>query len=225
MRDALIVFAKIPSPNKVKTRLTTLLTPEDSANLYEAFLLDALDLYVQLPADVRLYLSPPAVELPAYFQREDISIHWQSGDGLGPRMAHAFAETFLKNYERIVIIGTDHPTLPMAYIEEAFGLLEESLSISIGPSDDGGYYLLGMNEFYPQLFRDMEYSHSRVFQDTLDRASETGAQLNVLPLWYDVDTPDTLVRLARDLKEADALLVRTRSFIQYLGEHYKVLHV
>ena len=207
---ALIVFAKLPKPGQVKTRLTTLLSPEESASLYEAFLKDALECYLTLDVDIRLYFGPADKEVPEDLQPEGITVHWQKGDGLGARMAAAFAETFVAGYQQAVIIGTDHPTLPQAFLELAFQSLEEPKSITIGPSDDGGYYLLGMNSFYPQVFQDMTYSHGEVFAQTLEKAGDTGAGVHILPEWYDVDDPETLKRLAQDLTDSNLPLPRTR---------------
>ena len=218
--DALIVFAKVPEPGKVKTRLTTLLTPESAASLYEAFLLDALDAYCAFSVDVRLYFTVPPAQVPEQYKLPGLRVFEQKGEGLGSRMATAFAETFVEGYQRAVIIGTDHPTLPDSFIEQAFSLLEKPYSISIGPSEDGGYYLLGMNEFYPQLFQNMAYSHDQVFNDTLKKAGQLPAELNVLPVWYDVDTPETLEKLVRELSTSLPGLPRTRECIRMLSDEY-----
>ena len=196
---ALIVFAKYPVPGKVKTRLIPALGAEGAAQLYTAFLHDAIQQYRTLDVDIRLYLDPPARSLHQAIDLDGITVHHQQGAGLGARMLHAFLESFAVGYESLVIIGTDHPTLPSAFVEQAFVLLRERRQISIGPSEDGGYYLLGMNDFYPLLFEDMTYSHADVFMDTLERAAECQAQVNILPTWYDVDTPAELARLRTDL--------------------------
>lgn len=222
-KSALIVFAKIPEPNKVKTRLTTLLSPEWAASLYEAFLLDALDMYSGLDVDLRLYFSSPVKDVPDRFHRASVSIHEQKGKGLGERMASAFVETFVSGYEEAVIIGTDHPTLPVVFLEQSFALLQEKYSIVIGASDDGGYYLLGMNEFYSVLFKDMTYSHDEVFTQTLERAKKTNGNIHVMPKWYDVDTPDELKRLIRDIDDVPSPLVRTRGAIAHLIVEYPSL--
>ena len=203
MKDALIVFAKAPVPGEVKTRLTSVLTEKEAARLYAAFLCDALDQYAALEADVRLYWGSPLDAVPSDLVPTDVQMFEQQGEGLGARMQRAFLETFAAGYERVVIIGTDHPTLPSAFVEEAFRALHEPLSVAIGPSEDGGYYLLGMNEFYPQLFAGMQYSHADVFKETLARAEKTSSALTVLPPWYDVDTPEALRRLRADLEAPD----------------------
>lgn len=222
-RNALIVFAKRPKAGEVKTRLTSLLTPEEAAQLYKAFLRDALEQYSDLDVDVRLYLSPTEHDEPLAWVSDTIVQKTQVGSDLGARMQHAFLESFAAGYERLVIIGTDHPTLPSAFIEHAFNGLTKPLSISIGPSEDGGFYLLGMNDFYGVLFRDMTYSHDGVFAQTMERASQTRAQLTILPIWYDVDTPDALHRLWLDLKSIEEGRIHTRAVIQGLVQTYPEL--
>ena len=146
-----------------------MLSEEEAAQLYEAFLRDALTQSQEMEIAVRLYLSPPGTTLPDDLMPSGVEVFEQRGEGLGARMMHAFVESFAAGYERLVIIGTDHPTLPTAFIEQAFEALSDPMSLSIGPSEDGGYYLLGMNDYYPQLFRDMVYSHDGVFAQTLER--------------------------------------------------------
>lgn len=217
---ALIVFAKVPTPGTVKTRLTTLLSEIDAARLYEAFLRDALDAYGTLGVAVRLYLGPSPDDLPTGLVPDGVTLHQQRGEGLGQRMLHAFVETFVAGHERAVVIGTDHPTLPLAFVEQAFEELSAPLATVIGPSDDGGYYLLGMNEVYSGLFEGMDYSHPEVFADTLQRAHATNASISILPTWYDVDTPDALTRLADDLERAPGGAPRTREVVAMLQQKY-----
>ena len=222
-KEALIVFAKVPKPNEVKTRLTTMISPESAAQLYEAFLLDAIEAYAALPVAVRLYFSAPPAEVPGQFQPQTATLHEQKGNGLGERMATAFAETFVEGFAKAVIIGTDHPTLPLEFIEHAFLTLNDSYSVVIGPSEDGGYYALGMNEFYPELFRDMAYSHEDVFAQTVQRAETTSATLHVLPRWYDVDTPEALTRLLNEIDGSELSLVRTRQVLNDIATQYPAL--
>ncbi|NBB85205.1 MAG: DUF2064 domain-containing protein [Bacteroidetes bacterium] len=217
--DALIVFAKPPTPGRVKTRLTPALTEETAAALYAAFLKDALLQYGPLPMDVRLYLGNAAPAVEAWAQEQtDADVHYQHGPGLGKRMARAFVESFAAGYERLVIIGTDHPTLPTPFIAQAFERLDTPRAVTLGPSTDGGYYLLGMNDYFPELFHEMTYSHGEVFSETLARAHNAGAQITILPSWYDVDEPTDLQRLTADLaSQPPAEAPHTRAQLEALS--------
>lgn len=213
MNDILLVFAKVPRPGEVKTRLIPFLTPREAARLYDAFLQDALALYARLEADVRLYLAPPLPDDGLGDVPDRISVHEQRGEGLGPRMAHAFEAAFQDGGDRVAVVGTDHPTLPLSYLRQGFKVMDTERAVCIGPSDDGGFYLLGMSAFYPQLFANMTYSHGDVFTDTLARIGATDAQLTVLPQWYDVDTPEALERMLEDLEDSTIQAPSTRAVV------------
>ncbi len=215
MNAALIVFAKVPRPGEVKTRLTPVLTPSEAAQLYEAFLRDALRLYAELEVHVRLYLAPPLPDEPLFQGDGPDATFAQEGEGLGERMKNAFRATFDDDYDQACIVGTDHPTLPLPFVRQSFAALEAPRSVCIGPSEDGGFYLLGMNAFYPQLFEGMSYSHDSVFTNTLARVGTTDARLTVVPRWYDVDTPAMLERMVADLDENERA-PHTRKMIDQL---------
>ncbi|MCY3488249.1 MAG: TIGR04282 family arsenosugar biosynthesis glycosyltransferase [Bacteroidetes bacterium] len=211
---ALIVFARSLKSGQVKSRLTKLISAQEATDLYRMFLMDSLKQYASLNVAVRLYMSdgiPP--DIPVY----GAVIRQQCGKGLGERMRHAFQETTAAGYRQMVIIGTDHPTLPDAFIQDAFRALSDSSSICIGPTEDGGYYLLGMNPFIDGLFDDMIYSRPDVFELTLTRAYQSGANVVQLPKWYDVDTPDDLRRLA---SEEEAVPINTLKIVKQLKAKY-----
>lgn len=191
----LVVFAKVPVAGGVKTRLVPPLTADDAADLYRAFLTDALAAFAGLGVAVRLYLPPSRDAMPAGVVPADVSLHAQRGDGLGARMDAALTETLGAGYGRAVVIGTDHPTLPLAFVAEAFEALAQPGTVAIGPSDDGGFTLLGLDRPRPALF-EMTYSHAGVFAETLARAD--GASVHVLPVWYDVDDAAGLARLVAE---------------------------
>lgn len=201
----------------MKTRLAPALTEQEAAGLYEAFLRDSLEAYATLPVDLRVYLpesdAPPAGLLPP-----GAALCRQRGEGLGQRLLGACVETFRAGYERLVVIGTDHPTLPLAFVQLALDELVEPLRVVLGPTEDGGFYLIGMNDLLPSLFVGMTYSHDAVFEQTLARAAASHARPVVLPAWYDVDRPTDLARLAADLA-ADSTIPapRTRELMANLG--------
>lgn len=216
MNNVLLVFAKAPVAGRVKTRLTALLSEDEAAALYQAFLQDALAQYATLGADVRLCVAPPAEAFPQALVPEGVMLREQAGSGLGARMKNALRDAFASGYARAVVIGTDHPTLPPRFVEKAFTALEEPPAVSIGPSVDGGYYLLGMSALFPQLFDGMAYSHAGVFEETRRRIGKTPARCTVLPRWYDVDTPAALIRLVRDLACSRGEAPRTRAVVARL---------
>ena len=220
----LLVFAKVPRPGRVKTRLTPTLTPEAAARLYDAFLRDALDVYAAQasggdplglgePVAVRLYLD---IDPPPGLAPEAVHVSLQQGEGLGGKMAGAFAQAFAAGHERVVVVGTDHPTLPPALLGEAFRQLREPLACVVAPSDDGGYVFLGLNDLVPDVF-EMDYSHEHVFEDTLERASRNSLTPIVLPGHYDVDDGDDLARLVAEWHGGASLGPRTAAQLERLA--------
>ena len=217
MDTALLVFAKVPRPGEVKTRLTPALSAAEAARLYTAFLRDTLRQVLRLDAKVRLYLAPPLPNGELDAVPSGVDVHVQTGDGLGARMEQAFRETLGDGYGRVLVMGSDHPTLPRSFLRRADQALQDSGSLCIGPTKDGGFYLLGMSAFYPQLFDDMSYSHPKVCADTLARAGRTEADVAVLPPWYDVDRPRDLGQLLMDLDDRPADAPNTRRVADRLG--------
>jgi len=217
-----MVFAKYPEPGKVKTRLTKMTTAEESAEFFEACLLDSLDRYLALDeTDVLLFMAGEDKHDFVSKIPDGISILTQEGEGLGARMSKAFDDAFNLLYKRVCIIGTDHPTLPADYLSLAFKHLEREQAVIIGPSEDGGYYLLGMNRPIPRLFEDMTYSHSEVYKETVSRIREDSVRaLEALPYWYDVDEPNDLKRLSNDLKSSKLALPRVRKVVKKLSIKY-----
>ena len=193
---SLVVMAKAPIAGQVKTRLCPPLDRTDAAALAEAFLLDALDQYAALlDIDVRLYLAGSWALSDTALR--GASVHAQRGDGLKERLTHACEEVAALGFRQIVVIGADHPTLPTEYVAEAFAHLQAPQSAVIGPTEDGGFYLLGMNPYQPVAFDD-GFSHSKVYRNALRRLEKGWEQVYTLPPWYDVDRPEDLHRLIQD---------------------------
>ncbi|MFQ5685190.1 MAG: TIGR04282 family arsenosugar biosynthesis glycosyltransferase, partial [Candidatus Scalindua sp.] len=184
MSTCLIIFAKSPVPGKVKTRLTSHITPTKAAELYEAFIADTISSALKLKCRrITVAYSPGYAEKT--FQRlcgHSVDYLPQKGYNLGERMKNAFKHSFDKGFKRTVIIGTDSPTLPLSYIREAFDVLKE-VPVTIGPTFDGGYYLIGLSEKDNALFDNIEWSTSSVFSRTLERLKIANKQLCILPPW------------------------------------------
>ena len=223
-RAALIVMARDPAAGPVKTRLQPAIPEAESTRLYRAFLADALRQFASLDVAVRVYVAdtaqPRGLDVPLH----GASLHGQRGSTLDRRMDAAFIDSSDAGYERLVIIGTDHPTLPTRYIRQAFSALGRSGSAVLGPCADGGFYLLGMNPYLEDLVLGRKYSHERVFEETLARARRLERRVTVLDGWYDVDTPADLIRLAEDLERAEADAPETRRVVADLARTYLRSH-
>lgn len=197
MKKALIIFAKQPFPGLVKTRLTPPLSPDQAAELYRCMLGDTLAKVAELPATDRLLFYEEHQGAAAYFRQTATGcrLYPQWGDDLGGRMANAFGLAFAEGYQTAVIIGTDSPDLPLSFIAAAFRKLEQTRVEAVyGPSEDGGYYLLGLKQVYTELFRDIPWGSDGVLEKSLARAVGAGILTELLPSWYDVDTATDLQR-------------------------------
>lgn len=190
---SLIIFAKSPIPGKVKTRLTPYISPTEAAELYKAFIADIGCNAHKLKCErITIAYTPSDAEVTFHsICGQSVDYLPQNGGNLGERMKNAFKHSFHKGSTRTVIIGTDSPTLPLSYIQKAFDILKE-VPVTIGPTFDGGYYLIGLSEQNYTIFDDIDWSTSRVFGQTLTRIQSINKRLYMLPPWYDVDTPDNL---------------------------------
>ena len=227
MKTCVIVFAKNPIPNAVKTRLIPTLSPEQAATLYTAFLTDWCETLAELP-DVDLVIAYTPAEAQSDLQAligDDAIYIPQIEAGLGERLTSATEWAAEHGYTKILLVGSDSPTLPISYISQALTLLD-SRNIVIGPSTDGGYYLIGFSvetlaTTVPHVFEEIAWSTAEVFQQTVTRIHAAEATLGLLPPWYDIDRAEDLaflhahifaMRLAGDKIQA----VRTESLLAEL---------
>ena len=190
---ALAVFAKAPIPGTVNTRLVPPLTPAQAARLHAAFVEDTLRKVASLDI-VRFLAYAPQPRDPfllACARRYRARTIAQGPGDLGARMQRVAAR-LLDRYPKVVIIGTDSPTMPIAFIEEARRRLDGA-DLVFGPSEDGGYYLLGQRRLCPEIFQSIAWGSSGVLAATIEKIPR--ARVALLPQWYDIDRPDDLVRL------------------------------
>ncbi len=221
--NALIVVAKRPAPGQTKTRLVPPLSREEAAALYEGFLRDTLDLMRGVP-DVQHVIAYLPHAARAYFAQlaPGFELLPQSGGDLGTRLDRALTHYLDRGYARAVIMNSDGPTLPSEYLRQAFELLADDVEVVLGPSDDGGYYLIGLKRPAPRLLRDVRMSTAHVLADTLHIAQEEGRRVALLPAWYDVDDRAALERLLAELRAGETgTAAHTRSVLEKLGR----LHV
>lgn len=142
----------------------------------------------------------------------------QGAGDLGARLAHLSRLGFAKA-DKLVFIGSDSPTMPVSYIEQAIDMLSGH-DVVIGPSDDGGYYLIGLSDDHPYLFEGVDWSTRAVFQQTLARANAAGLKVAVLPDWFDVDDIAGLRRLYNELQDDPSAAPHTTAYLTELaGSH------
>ena len=201
MKVCVIVFAKNPMPNQVKTRLIPTLSPEQAARLYTAFLTDWCETLAKL-SGVDLIIAYTPTEAEADLQAligDNATYIPQIGTDLGERLTSATQWAAKQGYTKILLVGSDSPTLPISYISKALTLLD-SRDIAIGPSTDGGYYLIGFSAAnvavpVPFVFEEISWSTADVFQQTMTHIYSAKATVGLLPPWYDIDTAEDLAFL------------------------------
>lgn len=200
MNRAIIIMAKAPHAGNVKTRLQPFLSAGECAALAEAFLTDAIAKAEKFDAKLFIAFAPPAER--AYFEKfeaENFSLIAQSGADLGEKMFNAFRFAFVENAASVVMIGTDSPTFPADYIEQAFEFLELETDAVLGKTDDGGFYLIGLRKLKNETFAGVAWSSAETFEQTHRNIMNLGFHLREVPSWYDVDEKDDFFKLNEEL--------------------------
>jgi rSAM/selenodomain-associated transferase 1 len=223
---ALAVMTKAPRAGQVKTRLVPPLTPDEAAQLSVCFLRDTVAAISQAcgknSCGIAVY-TPIGAEaeyidiLPRGFRLVP-----QRGEGFGERLALAVEDLFQIGFASVCLIDSDSPSIPAkSYLDAARLLSIQGDRVVIGPSDDGGYYLIGLNKMHHRLFEKIDWSTERVLAQTRQRAAELDLEVRLLPPGYDVDDHATLRRLrdellSDDAKSTIAIAPNTREFLRAL---------
>ncbi len=191
----LALFAKQPRAGQVKTRLAAQLSAQAAVRIAEALLLDSVERLAGIDA-CRVLLFAPS-DAHNYFSAINngrfLTMPQEPGD-LGQRMLACFEQCLGWGARSVVIVGSDSPTLPLQFIEQAFAALEEA-DLVLGPATDGGYYLIGCRRVLPRLFDGVAWGTSRVLTETISRFGAEDGRLALLPPWYDIDTLDDCLML------------------------------
>ena len=195
------MFAKYWEPGKVKTRLAAQIGKTAASQIYRGFITTMLRRFCNA-ATTRVVAFTP-VERESEFAKI-VDKKWQltaqiTGD-LGQRMRAYFEQAFSRGASQVVLVGSDSPSLPEEIVPQAFQLLETN-RVVLGPSSDGGYYLVGASKGVPPIFDGIDWSSSRVWQQTVDCLERNDVDFAVLREWYDVDDLDDLRRLSKELTQ------------------------
>jgi rSAM/selenodomain-associated transferase 1 len=210
----LVIMAKAPRPGNVKTRLIPGISPEAVTDFYRCLLEDTLALARSLK-DVEVAIVCPQTDVNelAQLATDEAIVVAQEGDGLAAGLTSAFAH-FLEDNRRLTIaFNSDSPHLPRSVLEDAFDLLA-SHDVVVGPTEDGGYYLVGTKAFHPTLFVHDGMGTSNALERLLSRAQSLGLSVGSVAPFYDIDVADDLTRLAEELRFDSARAPRTAEWLK-----------
>jgi hypothetical protein len=211
-RRALVVMAKAPRDGHAKTRLDGVVPAGEVARLSDCLLRDTLDLSRSL-AGVHVAVMCPSEDVAALAATlPGVDVVGQDGAGLAAALTSAFRHFVEAGFLRVIAIDADSPHLPAAIVDGAFASLEAS-DLVVGPTEDGGYYLVGASAVHPGLFDAAPLGTSSAFETLCGSARARGLSIAVTQLWYDVDVAADLRRLAADLREDPARAPRTAALL------------
>jgi uncharacterized protein len=190
MAPVIMVFAKAPVPGRVKTRLEPLLDPDAAAELYSCFVGDVLDALARfIPvAEIELHIDSITDAWRDFPYRRVLQ---REGD-LGFRMLSAAEAAFEEGRQRVVILGSDAPNLPLTYIQD---LLDSTADVAFGPAEDGGFYGISLKTIHPLMFEDVEWSTEFTLEQSIYSCEKCGLSVSVGREWFDIDSPADLVKL------------------------------
>jgi rSAM/selenodomain-associated transferase 1 len=214
-RRILIVFVKSPEAGGVKSRLAADIGEEKARRLYMHFVEDLLDSLDKGDFRLKIFFHPP--------DQQNVVAKWlghrrhyepQQGNDLGERMKNAFEKCFSDGFESVILVGGDIPDMTGEIVNEGFADLKSSDAV-IGPSHDGGYYLIGFRSgtFVPDVFTGISWGTGGVMKSTRDILEDKGVRLSFLPLWRDIDTCEDLVALIERHRNTPFAKSRTIRFV------------
>ena len=212
---ALIIMAKEPRVGSTKTRLCPPLTPEQAAQIYEALLLDTIDIAAGIEGlDLAIAVTPSdAADYFKHITPDGTLLIPVDCPDIGLCLSQVLSELLRIGYNHVLALHSDGPTLPVAYIQEAIRTLTDK-DLVFGPAEDGGYYLIGLSRIHTEIFTGIEWSTEKVLSQSIFKADQSGLSVHVLPPWYDVDTANDIHRLRNEIKTLPTDTLRhTRHFL------------
>jgi rSAM/selenodomain-associated transferase 1 len=208
--NSIIIMAKVPLAGNVKTRLQTILSPAQCAAFAGCLLRDTVKKTETLPHQAIIAYTPP--EKRDFFDgicgQSTIFVE-QSGADLGERMFNAFRFAFQRKFDSVVMIGTDSPTFPAGFIEQAFEFLETDAEIVLGKTSDGGFYLIALRDAAKkEIFEAVEWSSEKTFAQVCRNIKNLNLNLREIPEWYDIDEENDLNQLKEEFSRDENAKIR-----------------
>lgn len=223
IENCVLFFVKHPAASRVKTRLAEQIGQDVATDLYKSFVADILTTLHAISVNFKIVFYPPDAENKIQqWLGEEYSYSPQVGKDLGQRMKKAFLQAFSDGFDKVVLIGSDIPDLPADYLELGFKALETN-DVVLGPSSDGGYYLIGFSKeaFLPDVFEGITWSSADVFEQTLNILKKHEQRVYLLPQWHDVDTWADLNELVERNKSTAFNQSNTLRLIQKAADKIK----
>ena len=210
--QAIICFTRVPKAGQTKTRLMPFLSGAQCAQLHWAFLRDLSKIYASLEADLLVAHTPDPdwEQLKAVFPTA--RFFPQDGNDLGEKMNHALNLALSMGYEKCILTGSDLPLMTRAHLESGFEALEQA-DVTLGPTSDRGYYLVGVKKKSPFLFENQTYGYGNVYESTVAAVHAAGKSFSPAFCCDDVDTPEDLRNLLNSLNRNS----HTAAYLRSLG--------
>ncbi len=223
MKRAIIIMAKVPQAGNVKTRLQKFLSPENCESLAESFLKDAVNKAASACENMFIAFFPPQeIQKLKKILPDKSTFIEQTGENLGEKMFNAFQFVFERKFDEIVMIGTDSPTFPFDYIEQAFEFLETNSEIVLGKTEDGGFYLIGLRVLRREIFENVAWSSPKTFEQVFENVRNLGLHLRETPGWYDVDEERDLIQLKIEIMHNENAKRRAPHTFEWLKQNFPV---
>jgi uncharacterized protein len=214
----LVIMAKAPKPGRVKTRLAQSLPVDAVTELYRCLFDDTMTLARSLrTVDVSIMCPAPDVEELTRLTKGAVAVVAQKGEGLAAGLTSVFAHFTASGRQRVVAFNSDSPHLPASILESAFETLA-GRDVVVGPTHDGGYYLVGAKAAHPELFDGDGMGTKSALEVLLARARGLDLSVGFTDPFYDIDVEDDLTRLATELRLAPARAPRTAAWLEQWGQ-------
>jgi len=200
-KDVLIIFLKYPEPGSVKTRLAKTIGDDKAASLYSVFTQKIFKDTANIAYRRMIFFTPEEkLDSLKKWLKADVIFYPQRGKSLGDRLVRAFETAFKEGARRVIAIGTDSPLIDHKIILKAFNALSGKEAV-IGPTEDGGYYLIGLSRpFLRSVFQKIRWGSGEVFRQTLDRMRSGGLRFKILAEERDIDDERSLMALLADIR-------------------------
>ena len=209
----LVIMAKAPRPGSVKTRLAQNLSLQSVTELYRCLLNDTIALAKSLDqVEVVIMCPVPDVEELSRAVGSTVPIVGQTGQGLAAGLTSVFAHFTTRGYQRVIAFNSDSPHLPASVLVASFDALESD-DLVVGPTYDGGYYLVGARASYPGLFTSDGMGTGSALETLLRRAGARGLSVHLTDPFYDIDVAADLSQLADDLQRIPGKAPRTAKWL------------